>query len=404
MSKTLAVLGGRSRFGSEPVRFVKPRLPSYESLRPELQAMLESGVLTNVGPHCLGFEKELAEYLGVSQARAVGSGTVALQLLIQALDLEGEVILPSFTFIATAQAAVWSGLTPVFADIHPETFTLDPRSVASLITPNTCAILGVCMFGNPCDIVALQELASQKGLALIFDTAHGIGSLYKGKRLGGFGRGEALSFHATKILPAGEGGAVCSEDAALLDRVFKLRNFGREPTEESLRLGMNGKMTEFAALLGRKQLKGLDQTLRFRRAVAQSYREGLGGVPGIVFQKIEQGAQSNYQNLAVRVFPEKYGLDRDQLFNVLEAEGVESKKYFSPPIHELVYFQTLAQKGQARIGDLRESLALSGQILNLPVHSEMAAEKIDGICEIIAEAHQQSKQVIQRLGQEVLHA
>ena len=326
--KRPAILGG-DPMSANPLGIVRPRLPQLAAVAEEVGEILTTGQLTNHWKYVPALESELRQYLQVPHCVAVANGTLGLVLTLVGLKLEGEVIVPSFTFSATAHALWWAGLEPVFADISPDTFTLDPEAVEAAITPRTSAILGVHVYGHPCDIEGLKAVARRHDLALIFDSAHAFGSSYRGQRIGNFGDAEVFSFHATKIFPTGEGGAITTGNTQLAEYLSLARKFGDPGTENTQFSGLNAKMQEFNAILGLENLKTIDQYIENRRRYAGVLVERLGQLPGLRFQRARPDVQVNHQNFAILVDELEFGVPRDRLHTALAAENIFSRKYFS---------------------------------------------------------------------------
>lgn len=379
-------------FGNSPVfdkrlGIVSPRLPRLEQIQDSLGEALRTGQLTNHAFHVPQFEKALSDRLKMPHVVAVANATLGLVLALEALKRDGEVILPSFTYCATAHALYWSRHMPVFVDILPDTFTIDPAAVEAAITPNTAAIMAVHIYGHPCEIEALQQIAKRHGLPLLFDSAHAFGSLYRDKPIGQFGNAEIFSFHATKVFPVGEGGCITTHDQNLADHLKLSRKFGDPGDENTLFPGMNAKMQEFNAIIGLEMLKVLDEHITNRHRYAAYLIERLGQVPGITFQTIRPYVFTNYQNFVILVDETEFGLSRDQLFNALVAENITARKYFYPPLH---WHEAYADY---RSMSLSVTERVASQVLCLPFYSEMTQEMLDGICRAIENIHNFASQV-----------
>jgi dTDP-4-amino-4,6-dideoxygalactose transaminase len=329
----LAVLGGRPSF-DHPVCIGAPSVGDRPRLMARLSAALDRRWLTNNGPLVQEFEARVAEIAGVPHAVAMCNATVALQVLLRALNLSGEVILPSFTFIATAHTVEWEGLTPVFADVDPITHNLDPEKVEALINPRTVAILGVHLWGRPCAVDALTATAERHRLHLIFDAAHAIGCTSRGRPLGSFGDAEVFSFHATKAVHAVEGGAVVTANGALAERLRKMRNFGFAGFDRVVSLGTNAKMHEFSAATGLCSLEDFPHVSETNRRAQDAYRAGLTGVPGIDVIRYPAGESHNHHYVVAEIHPD-CPLTRDDLVQVLAAENVVARRYFFPGCHRM---------------------------------------------------------------------
>src|ERR1700720_4483803 len=270
----LAIFGRPPAF-AEKVHVGRPNIGNRERLLERINDMLDRNWLTNDGPYVQQFEKEIAEFVGVRHCVAMCNGTIALEIAIRALGLTGEVIVPSFRFIATAHALQWQEITPVFCDIDPRTHNLNPTQVEKMITPRTTGIIGVHTWGRPCDIDTLDAVARRRNLQLLFDAAHAFGCSYKGKTIGGFGRCEVLSFHATKFFNSFEGGAVLTDDDALAEKIRLMRNVGFSGYDRVIYIGTNGKMTEVCAAMGLTSLESVETFIDTNRRNYRQYGFGL---------------------------------------------------------------------------------------------------------------------------------
>lgn len=376
MTSVPAVLGGNPQFAVR-LNIVSPRLPSLEQIAEPLREILRTGNLTNNSRFVREFEVALAQRFAVPHAVAMSNATLGLMLALAALKLKGEVILPSFTYCATAHVLHWVGLTPVFVDILPDTFTIDPAAAEAAITPRTAAIMPVHIYGHPCEVDELATVARRHGLPLLFDAAHAFGSRYREQLVGQFGDAEVFSFHATKLFPVGEGGCITTRDASLAEHLALARKFG-DPGDENTRFpGTNAKMQEFNAIIGLEMLKVVDQHIANRRNYAATLIERLGQLPGISFQAIRPYVFHNYQNFAILVDPSEFGLTRDELFTALAAENIFARKYFYPPLHHHDAYV------EYRHISLPVTEQVSSQVLCLPFYSEMTPEMLDGLCSAI---------------------
>ena len=374
-----AILGGQPAF-DQPVAITKPTIPSIEQLTRQYAKILESGMITNA-QYVREFESNVAQYLGVRNAVAVNSCTGGLMLIMRIMGLKGEVILPSFTFHATAHAAVWNNLKPVFVDCDPETYCIDVKQAEKAITKNTCAIIGVHIFGNPTDVKDLEALARKHKLKLFFDAAHGFGSQFQGKNLGGFGNAEVFSLSPTKLLTAGEGGIVATNDDELAKQVRIGRNYGDAGDYDSIFSGFNARMSEFHAMLGIESLKDLEKNVARRNKIADLYKAELASLPGISFQKIKEGNRSSFKDLSILINEEEFGLSRDVLYKALTAENISVKKYFYPPVHEQKAFaQYLLFDTDRR---LETTHRVAYNVLSLPLYSHIPEETVKRICSAI---------------------
>ena len=395
-SEALAVLGGSPAF-PDGLRFVHPKPPSLDRLADRLLPMLESGRLTNYGPYVQAFERAVAERLGVAHCVATANATLGLLLVPWVWQLGGEMIVPSFTFSATVHTLIWNRMTPVFVDIDPRTLTIAPDAVEAAISPRTQGIVAVCVFGTPPDLQALTEIARKHRLRLLCDTAQGFGSTYQQKPLGGFGDAEVLSFHAAKVLPTGEGGAVVTNDARLADGVRLACNFGNPGSGDCVVVGLNAKMMEWSAILGLAGLETFEQDLEYRRGLWNTYQQRLRTIPGLRLPDMPTPAcMTNGQNCAIIVERDRFGLSRDDLERVLMAEGVECKRYFDPPVHLMRAYASVT----ARLTPLAETERIARAVLCLPLHAWMTKEDVVVVCDLIEAVHHQCTPIQRQLTKE----
>lgn len=387
----LAIFGGSPAF-SEPLHVGRPNLGSREAFRQRTDEMLDRRWLTNDGPLAREFEERIAELTGVNHCVAVSSGTTALEILARATELKGEVIVPSFTFVGTVHAMSWSGLTPRFCDVDPRSHTLDPGRVEELIGPHTAAILGVHLWGRPCDVQELSDLADRHHLRLFFDAAHAFASAHEGRTIGRFGDAEVFSFHATKIVQSGEGGALVTDDPELANRARLLRNFGFRGYDHVVSLGTNGKLSELSAAMGLTSLESLDQFLAANRRNYEQYRSALLELDGLGLSESRKGWNDQY--VVLEVDPEAAGLTRDELQRVLWAEGVLARRYFYPGAHAMEPYRTLYPDAGA---SLPATLRLAEQVLCLPTGSAVDISDVEAVSAIIRSAVLNAEGVHQQL-------
>jgi dTDP-4-amino-4,6-dideoxygalactose transaminase len=344
-----------------------------------LDDVLDRRWLTNHGMCVRELERRLETMLGVRHCIAVCNATLGLQLAAHAMNLKGEVIVPSFTFVATAHALSWIGLTPVFADVDPETCTIDPRSVESLLTPHVSAILGVHVFGRACDVGALSAIARRHQLQLFFDAAHAFRSTYQGELIGSFGRCEVFSFHATKFFNSLEGGAVTTNDDDLAERLRSMRDFGYgEGHNNTISVGTNAKMNEFCGAMGLTSLESLDEFIATNIGHYETYRTNLAGIPGIDMVRYDPHEQNNYQYVVIKVDEAQAGLTRDEMRAGLLAERVFTRPYFHPSLHQMGPYSA-AYHGHS----LPVSERLSSQVLAFPTGTGVTGEEVKRICEAV---------------------
>lgn len=373
----LAICGGAPAF-DEPLHVGRPNLPDAQGLQASIQAVLERQWLTNNGPAVQELEQRLAARLGVKHCVATGNGTLALQLLIRAAGLRGEVIVPSFTFIATAHALQWEGITPVFCDIDPLTHNLDPRAVEQAITPRTSGILGVHVWGRPCAVDALTELAGRHNLTLLFDAAHAFDCSHRQRMIGGFGTAEVFSFHATKFFHTLEGGAVTTNDDGLAETLRRMRNHGFTGLDEVAGLGINAKMNEVCAAVGLNLLGAVDHLVAVNRRYHQQYLGALAPLPGVRMVTYDPAERSNYQYVVLEIDPAS-GLSRDDLVAVLWAERVRARRYFYPGCHRTPPYSTSVPPP----APLPHTEQLAARVVCLPTGTALTAADIETICRVI---------------------
>ena len=338
-------------------------------------------MLTN-GPTVRRLEQTTADYLGVRHVVAVSSCTAGLMLALRCCELTGDVVLPSFTFAATAHAASWNGLRLVFADVDPETLTLDPLSVEASLGARTTAILATHIYGTPSDVVGLRKLAEANGIRLLFDAAHAFGSEVQGVRVGGFGDAEVFSLSPTKVVIAGEGGLVTTNDDLLAERLRIARDYGNPGDYDCLFVGLNARLSELHAAVALASLEDLDERLTERAALADRYRGALSEVPGIAFPALRPGDRSTYKDMTVLVAPEDYGLDADRLAEELSARGIETRRYYSPPVHRMRAYATT----NGHLPELPVTDRAAAQALSLPLWSGMGNREVDAVALAIRES------------------
>ncbi len=324
--RDLAFFGGQPAFAQE-LHVGRPNVGNRERLLERIEAVLDFRWFTNHGPMVQQLEEELAKFLGVRHCIAICNGTVALEIAIRALDLSGEVIVPSFTFIACAHALQWQEITPVFCEVDRATHNLDPDKVESLITPRTTAIMGVHLWGRPCDTSALAAIAQRGGLKLLFDASHALACSHQSRMIGSFGNAEVFSFHATKFFNTFEGGAITTQDDALAARIRLMRNFGFAGYDRVIHLGTNGKMSEISAAMGLTGLESLDDFIVSNRENYLTYERELREIPGIALLRYDKSEKNNYQYIVLEIDEAGSGLSRDRLLEILQAENVRARRY-----------------------------------------------------------------------------
>jgi dTDP-4-amino-4,6-dideoxygalactose transaminase len=375
----LAIFGNDPAF-AEKVHIGRPNVGNRDRLFERINDMLDRNWLTNDGPYVQELEARIAQFVGVRHCVAMCNGTISLEIAIRALGLTGEVIVPSFTFVATAHALQWQEITPVFCDIDPRTHLLDPAKVERMITPRTTAIVGVHTWGRPCDVDALEEIARRRNVQLLFDAAHAFGCSYKGKIIGGFGRCEILSFHATKFFNTFEGGAVLTNDDSLAEKIKLMRNFGFSGYDNVIYIGTNGKMTEVCAAMGLTSLESVGQFIENNRKNYRQYQSELADVPGVNLVSYDESERANYQYIVCEIDELAAGLTRDELVRVLMAENVLARRYFYPGCHHMEPYESYFPHAGLV---LPETENLCRRVMLLPTGTAIDAEAISHVCRII---------------------
>jgi len=361
---------------------ISPTLPDPAELMEEMRAVFVSGRVT-VGPHVAELEADVCKLTGVKHTVAVSSGTSGLMLLMRALELpkDSEVITPSFTFAATSQALLWNGLKPVFCDSEPDSFTMNVAKAESLITERTSAIFPVCIFGVPGDLDGYAKLADKHGLKLLYDTAQGLGSTYKGKALGNFGSAEVFSMSPTKVVTAMEGGLVATNDDDLAYKLRFMRDYGKAPDGEDMNwLGLSARMTEVNAMVAKWSLARVGTWIANRSALMARYRERLESIPGTSFQIIPEHVTSSRNYMVVLLDPDVASITRDDLYHRLKEDGIQTKRYFYPALHNQTLFRDIEPGCASRL-QIAERIA--ARSLALPLYSHMPMDTVDMVCDRI---------------------
>lgn len=344
----------------------------------EISSLWETHWLTNMGVKHQELQRQLKEYLDISYVDLLTNGHMALELTLQAMNLQGEVITTPFTFASTTHAIVRNNLEPVFCDIKADDFTIDPDKIENLITDRTCAIMPVDVYGNVCNVEAIDRIAKKYELKVIYDDAHAFGVKYKGRGIGNYGDASCFSFHATKVFNTIEGGAVTFKDPSLRMTMYELKNFGIHGPEEVLAVGANAKMNEFCAAMGLCNLRHMDEIVFKRKAIVEQYRTRLSGIEGLQLNVIQKDVESNYAYFPV-VFDEKaFGSSREEVMQYLAEHNVMVRKYFYPLTSS---FQAFHRKYDVHKTPV--ALHISKRILTLPLYPELSTEDVDRICDLI---------------------
>ena len=377
-SKDLAINGAPPAF-EQPLHVGRPNIGNREAFIKYVDDIFDRRWLSNNGPLVQELEQRIADYHHVKYCVAMCNGTVALEIAIRALGLEGEVIVPSYTFIATAHTLYWQALTPVFADIDPCTHTLDPNAVRRMITPRTTGIIGVHLWGRGASVHELEAIADEHDLKLMFDAAHAFGCSYGGQMIGNFGACEVLSFHATKLFNTFEGGAVLTNDDELVETMRLMRNFGFSGYDNVIHPGTNGKMFEVAAAMGLVNLDSIDDVIAANRRNYEAYRQGLEGVPGISLLPFDEAEKNNYQYVVLEVSKE-YPVSRDRIIEVLHAENILARKYFWPGCHNMEPYRQLFPHAGLVLPNTQE---VAERVIVLPTGTTIGSEEVVTVTAII---------------------
>jgi dTDP-4-amino-4,6-dideoxygalactose transaminase len=394
---SLAILGSPPAF-SQDLHVGRPNLGNRQRLMSRFDDILDRRWFTNHGTYVRELESRLAGILGVRFCLLTCNATVGLEIVTRAIGMRGEVILPSFTFVATAHALQWQEITPVFCDVDPRTHTIDPSRIERLITPRTTGIIGVHLWGRSCDVAAIGEIARRHRLRVVYDAAHAFGCTHGGRMIGGFGDAEVFSFHATKFFNTAEGGCVATNDPELANRVALMRNFGFAGFDNVIHLGTNGKMDEFSAALGLTNLESLDEFITRNRRNYERYAMGLARTPGVRLYEFDARERLNYQYVIVEVDPQGAGLSRDELVEVLHSERILARKYFAPGCHRMEPYRSYFPHAGLL---LPETERLATRVLALPTGGAVDEAAIDRICAVIRTAVERNAEVRAALRREV---
>lgn len=363
---------------SDSILVTRSSMPTLEEYIEEIRPIWNSHWLTNMGPKHQELQQQLKEYLAVEHVELLTNGHMALELTLQAMNLQGEVITTPFTFASTTHAIVRNGLEPVFCDIDPTDFTMDATKVEKLITDRTCAIMPVHVYGNLCNVAEIQRLAKKYELKVIYDAAHAFGETLYGQGVGSFGNASCFSFHATKVFNTIEGGAVCYHDEELGTRLYELKNFGIHGPESVEAVGANAKMNEFCAAMGLCNLRHLKTEIAKRKRVVERYRERLQGIDGLQLNAQQPGVQSNYAYFPV-VFDESvFGASRNEVFEALAQNGIGARKYFYPLTNTFACFHKKYDVDQTPV-----ARHIAERVLTLPLYADLDLMDVDRICNIV---------------------
>lgn len=375
----LALFGGEPAF-AEPLHVGFPNIGDHAEFISRIESILERRQLTNRGPYVREFEREIGRLVGVKHCIAMCNATVAMEIAARALGLSGEVIVPSMTFVATAHALQWQQITPVFCDVDPHTHTLDPERVDALITPRTTGIVGVHLWGQPCDVDGLDAIARRHGLKLLFDAAHAFGCSHRGRMIGGFGDAEIFSFHATKVLNTFEGGAVTTNNDELAEKIRLMQNFGFAGYDNVIHIGTNGKMSEVSAAMGLTSLRALDDFVSRNRGNYYAYRRWIGEIDGLKLINYDEAQRCNFHYIVAEVDSQRFGLTRDELARILTAENVLVRRYFFPGVHRMEPYRSYFPHAHLLLPNTEH---LIHSVITFPNGSAVDQPRIDTIAGIM---------------------
>jgi dTDP-4-amino-4,6-dideoxygalactose transaminase len=368
---------------SDVLHVGRPNLGDREKLLGRINGMLDGRWLTNDGPLVREFEARIAQFAGVKNCVTMCNATVALEIASRALGFHGEVIIPSFTFVATAHALQWQGITPVFADIDPATHNIDPASIERLINEKTTGIVPVHVWGRPCDTAAIEKIALRHGLSILYDAAHAFGCSHEGKMIGGFGACEVFSFHATKFMNSFEGGAVVTNDDALAAKLRLMRNFGFRGFDNVEYIGVNGKMAEVCAAMGLTSLEAIDDIKCVNQRNYEAYGRQLSELRGVSLIKYNANEQNNWQYVVIEIDARKSGVTRDDVVAALHAENIIARKYFWPGCHRMEPYRTTDPDAGKNLPFTEE---LAARIVVLPTGQAVDEEAVTRVCSVIQRA------------------
>ncbi len=379
LATDLAVNGALPLF-AESVHVGRPNIGSREMFNRLADEMFSRNWLSNDGPILKRLESAICAFLGAKHCVAMCNGTVALEIAIRALDLRGEVIVPSYTFIATAHALQWQEITPVFADIDASTHTLDPAAVREMITPRTTGILGVHLWGRAAPINELEIIGREHGLRVMYDASHAFGCTSGGVKFGNFGECEVFSFHATKFFHTFEGGAVVTNNGELAEKLRLMRNFGFAGYDNVIYPGTNGKLTEIAAAMGLANLVNLEEFITINRRNYHAYQLGLEGITGLQLLPFDPDETNNFQYIVVEVMPE-FPVSRDRIVDVLHAENILARKYFWPGCHNMQPYRSYYPHAGLVLSNTKR---VADRVIVLPTGSVVSAADVASICSVLA--------------------
>ena len=385
MTTAPAVLGGTPAF-PDGLPLVRPTIPDIPGLAQRIQGILESGILTN-NRTVRELEEAVAERCQVAHVVAVNSCTQGLMLVLRSLGATGRVVMPSFTFAASAHAVHWVGGQPDWAEVDPLTLTLDPTDAATL-AEGAAAMTATHVYGAPCDVDGLQAVADQAGIPLVYDSAHALGSYRDGKPCGGFGTAEVFSMSPTKVAVAGEGGLVATNDEGLAADVRLGRDYGNPGNYDCEFPGLNARMSELHAAVGLASLQGLDERIAHRNELVRAFKSAAASVPGLSYQQVPDEDVSTYKDLTLVIDDEQFGMTAEQLGQALKAEGIDSRRYYYPPIHQQKAYAHLPRNRELPVTD-----RVAASVLTPPLYSHMTVDQVRAVAGAVARVQESASQV-----------
>lgn len=365
---------------NDTIYVTQSSMPPFEEYVSKIKSIWDSKWMTNMGKLHKELEGKLLTYLDVNHISLFVNGHMSLEMAIQALDLTGEVITTPFTFISTTHAMMRQGLTPVFCDINEEDYTIDVNKIESLITERTTAIIPVHVYGNVCNVEAIERIAAKHNLKVLYDAAHTFGIKYKGRGIGSYGDASVFSFHATKVFNSIEGGAVTFHNPEIGERLYNLKNFGIRSETEVASIGANAKMNEFQAAMGICNLVHIEEEIQKRKQVTEWYIQRLGNIEGILLRKMQEHVDYNYSYFPLQFIPDILGVNRDIIYKRLREENIYSRKYFYPITSRVQCYKERFAKVETPVAE-----RVSTNILTLPLYADLTENQVERITKIILE-------------------
>lgn len=377
--KDLGIFGGNPAF-SNKIHVGRPNIVNRKGFFDRINTIFDNHWLTNNGPFVQEFEKSVEELVGVRHCIAMCNGTIALEIAIRALGMTGEVIIPSATFIATAHALQWQAIAPIFCDIDDKTHNIDPNMIERMITPRTTGIIGVHLWGRPCDTESIDKISKRHGLKVLYDAAHAFSCKHNDKMIGNFGDAEVFSFHATKFINTFEGGAVVTNNDDLASKIRLMKNFGFKGYDNVIYIGTNGKMSEISAAMGLSSLECIKEVIENNRINFMHYKNIIGPIPGISCIEYHENNLPNYQYVIIDIDDSKVSLSRDQIVKILHAENILARRYFFPGCHRMEPYKSYFPNAWMLLPNTDK---IFSRIISLPTGTSVTLDDIDSICNLL---------------------